>query len=106
MDITEVRVKILNQRDDKLQAYCSITINDEFVIRDIKIIKGSSGYFVAMPSRKIASGVMAPALASPRTPSVPKISLFPLNWSSPRIMSPKLLCPVQRLEHKGKQVFN
>jgi len=53
MEITEVRVRLLKQRQDKLQAYCSVTLDDAFVIRDIKVIKGSDGYFVAMPSRKI-----------------------------------------------------
>ncbi len=55
MDITEVRVKLMEDSDDRLQAFCSITIDDCFVIRDLKIIEGSSGPFVAMPSRKLTS---------------------------------------------------
>ena len=43
----------MNSRDEKLKAFCTITFNDEFVIRDIKIIEGTSGPFVAMPSRKV-----------------------------------------------------
>lgn len=54
MEITEVRVKLTGNRDDKLQAFCSITIDDAFVIRDLKIIKSSKGMFVAMPSRKLS----------------------------------------------------
>ena len=54
MNITEVRVKILSNRQDKLQAFCSVTLDDDFVIRDLKIIEGNSGPFVAMPSRKLA----------------------------------------------------
>ena len=54
MNITEVRVKLMSNRQDKLQAFCSITLDDDFVIRDLKIIEGSSGPFVAMPSRKLA----------------------------------------------------
>lgn len=53
MDITEVRIKLMGRRDDKLQAFCSITINNDFVIRDLKIIEGLRGAFVAMPSRKL-----------------------------------------------------
>jgi stage V sporulation protein G len=53
MEITEVRVKLLQSRNDKLQAFCSVTIDNEFVIRDLKIIEGSKGPFVAMPSRKL-----------------------------------------------------
>ena len=54
MNITEVRIKLMNNRRDKLQAFCSVTIDDDFVIRDLKVIESSSGPFVAMPSRKLA----------------------------------------------------
>lgn len=54
MEITEVRVKLVKNKDDRLKAFCCITLDNEFVIRDIKIIEGTDGYFVAMPSRKIS----------------------------------------------------
>ncbi|MBI1849592.1 MAG: septation protein SpoVG family protein [Planctomycetes bacterium] len=54
MEITEVRIKLIENRRDKLQAFCSITLDDDFVIRDLKIIGGAHGAFVAMPSRKLA----------------------------------------------------
>lgn len=54
MEITEVRIKLINNKDDRLKAFCSITMDNEFVVRDIKIIEGSNGYFVAMPSRKMS----------------------------------------------------
>lgn len=54
MKITEVRVKLVANKDDRLKAFCSITMDNEFVIRDIKIIEGGSGLFVAMPSRKMS----------------------------------------------------
>jgi stage V sporulation protein G len=50
VEITEVRVSLRN--DDKLKAFVSITLNDSFVVRGLKIIRGNSGLFVAMPSRK------------------------------------------------------
>ena len=53
MEITEVRIKLMNDKDEKLQAFCSVTFNDDFVVRDLKIIGGSKGPFVAMPSRKL-----------------------------------------------------
>ena len=53
MEITEVRIKLMEDPDDRLQAFCSITIDDWFVVRDLKIIEGTSGPFVAMPSRKL-----------------------------------------------------
>ena len=54
MKITEVRVKLTENKDDRLKAFCSITMDNEFVVRDIKIIEGTSGHFVAMPSRKMS----------------------------------------------------
>jgi stage V sporulation protein G len=53
MEITEVRVKLVKNHTDRLKAYCSMTLDDEFVVRDIKIIEGPCGHFVAMPSRKM-----------------------------------------------------
>jgi stage V sporulation protein G len=54
IEITEVRVSLRN--DDKLKAFVSITIDKSFVIRGLKVIKGNSGVFVAMPSRKRPDG--------------------------------------------------
>lgn len=54
MEITEVRVKLINNKDDRLKAFCSMTMDNEFVVRDIKIIEGTNGFFVAMPSRKMS----------------------------------------------------
>ena len=55
MKITEVRIKLMEDSDDRLQAFCSITFDNCFVVRDLKIIEGSNGPFVAMPSRKLTS---------------------------------------------------
>ncbi len=55
MEITEVRIKLMEDSDDRLRAFCSITFDDSFVVRDLKIIDGTSGPFVAMPSRKLTS---------------------------------------------------
>lgn len=53
MEISEIRVKLNPRPSDKLLAYCSATIDSAFVIRDLKIIEGTHGPFVAMPSRKL-----------------------------------------------------
>ncbi len=53
MRISEARVKLVDNRTEKLQAFCTITLDDDYVIRDIKIIEGTRGPFVAMPSRKL-----------------------------------------------------
>jgi len=54
MEISEVRVKLVDNKDDRLKAFCSMTMDNAFVVRDIKIIEGGGGYFVAMPSRKMS----------------------------------------------------
>ena len=54
MEVTEV--KVFPVSEDKLKAYVTITLDDAFVVRDLKIIQGKSGYFVAMPSKKRKDG--------------------------------------------------
>lgn len=53
MNITEIRVRLLPRQKDKLRGFASITLDQSLVVRDIKIIEGGSGLFVAMPSRKL-----------------------------------------------------
>ena len=55
MEATEVHIKLMDCSSDRLQAFCSITFDDCFVVRDLKIIDGMSRPFVAMPSRKLTS---------------------------------------------------
>lgn len=56
MKISDVRVRLLKKDDAKLKAVASIIIEDCFVIHDIKIIAGTDGDFIAMPSRKTPEG--------------------------------------------------
>lgn len=53
MKISEIRIKLLLSTRDKLRGFASITIDDCLVVRDVKIIEGGRGLFVAMPSRKL-----------------------------------------------------
>ena len=55
MEITEVRIKLMEEAGERLQAFCSITFDNSFVVRDLKIIDGANGPFVAMPSRKLTA---------------------------------------------------
>ena len=55
MEITEVRIKLMEEPGERLKAFCSITFDDSFVVRDLKIIEGANGPFVAMPSRKLTA---------------------------------------------------
>ena len=55
MQITDIRIRSV-EKEGKVKAVVSITIDDEFVVHDIKIIEGEKGMFIAMPSRKAADG--------------------------------------------------
>ena len=55
MQITDVRIRKV-EKEGKMKAVVSITIDEEFVLHDIKVIEGDKGLFIAMPSRKAADG--------------------------------------------------
>ncbi|MBZ4688230.1 MAG: stage sporulation protein [Clostridia bacterium] len=55
VNITDVRIRKINQ-EGKMRAIVSVTLDDSFVIHDVKVIEGQNGLFVAMPSRKTPSG--------------------------------------------------
>ena len=55
MQITDVRVRKVT-KEGKMRAVVSITIDDVFVVHDIKVIEGEKGLFIAMPSRKASDG--------------------------------------------------
>ena len=55
MQITDVRIRRV-EKEGKMKAVVSITIDEEFVVHDIKVIEGEKGLFIAMPSRKAADG--------------------------------------------------
>ena len=55
MQVTDVRVRKI-EKEGKMRAIVSITLDNEFVIHDIKVIEGVKGLFIAMPSRKAADG--------------------------------------------------
>jgi len=56
LQVTEVRVRPFSKEDEKLKAFATITLNDCFIVSDLKVIKGKKGLFVAMPSRKMKDG--------------------------------------------------
>lgn len=55
MKITDVRVRKV-EKESKMKAVVSITLDNEFVVHDIKVIEGDKGLFIAMPSRKSSDG--------------------------------------------------
>ena len=56
MKFTDVRIRKVEKEDNKLRAIASVTIEECFVIHDIKVIEGNEGLFIAMPSRKTKEG--------------------------------------------------
>ena len=56
MQFSDVRIRLISNPESKLKAVASITIDDCFVVHDIKVLEGSQGYFVSMPSRKTPDG--------------------------------------------------
>jgi len=55
MEITEIRIFPKEGQDKKLKAYATVTFDNVFVVRNIKVIQGANGIFIAMPSRKMKS---------------------------------------------------
>ena len=53
MEITEVKIFLKDSPDKKLKAYATVTFDNAFVVRNIKVIDGTSGLFIAMPSRRV-----------------------------------------------------
>jgi len=56
MDITEVQVFPVSKEEERLKAFATITFDDCFIVRDLKVINGNEGLFVAMPSKKRKDG--------------------------------------------------
>ncbi|MBI5043570.1 MAG: septation regulator SpoVG [Nitrospirae bacterium] len=81
MQVTEVRVFPVNE--DKLKAYVTITFDDSFVVRDLKVIKGNNGMFVAMPSKKRKDGTF-------------KDTAHPLNNETRQMIETKVLAEYEK----------
>lgn len=82
MDVTEVRVFLVSN-EERLKAYATITIDNVFLIRDLRIINGNAGMFVAMPSRKMKDGSF-------------KDIAHPLNSETRELIEKKVLAEYER----------
>jgi len=56
LNITDIRIRLVTKDDSKLKAVASFTIDNAFVVHDVKIIEGNNGNFIAMPSKQAPSG--------------------------------------------------
>lgn len=54
MQLTDIRIKLCDDQSNRLKAFCALTFDNTFVIRDVKLIDGNDGLFLAMPSRKLS----------------------------------------------------
>jgi stage V sporulation protein G len=82
MDVTEVRIFLVNN-EERLKAYATITIDNVFLIRDLRVINGNAGLFVAMPSRKVKDGTF-------------KDIAHPLNSETRQLIETKVLAAYER----------
>lgn len=88
MEITEVRITL--RFEEKLKAFASITFDNAFVVRGLKVISGSHGYFVSMPSRKKRDGTFQD-LAHPISNELRKrieervLDAFELEWQDQEV---------------------
>ena len=88
MEITEVRVFPVNE--EKLKAYVTITLDHCFVVRDLKVINGNSGLFIAMPAKRRKDGTF-------------KDIAHPLNSETRERMEKAILAEYQREVKKGSE---
>jgi len=56
LNITDIRIRLVTKDDSKLKAVASFTIDNAFVVHDVKIIEGANGNFITMPSKQAPSG--------------------------------------------------
>ncbi len=56
MEITNVRVRVVEKENSKMRGFASVTIDDQFVVHDIRILEGDNGLFLAMPSKQVSPG--------------------------------------------------
>src|SRR3954467_3165193 len=91
MDITDVRV--FPVEEDKLKAYVTITLDNCFVVRDLKVIHGTSGLFIAMPAKRRKDGTY-------------KDIAHPLNADARDLMEKAILMEYERQRHKPASARN
>ena len=89
MDVTEVRV--FPVEEERLKAYATITLDHCFLVRDLKIIQGNKGLFVAMPSKKRKDGTY-------------QDTAHPLNRDTRRMIEDAVLGEYDRVRTEGQQV--
>ncbi len=90
MNISDIRIRLLQKDDSKLKAVASMTIDECFVVHDIKILEGNQGFFVRMPSRQTGDGEY-------------KDIAHPLNTATREEISSKILAKFEEEMNKPQE---
>ena len=88
MNITEVRIRLVKKEEGKLKAVASVTIDDCFVVHDVKIIEGADGCFIAMPSKRTPDGEY-------------KDIVHPLNTETREMMAEAILAAYEKARREA-----
>ncbi len=88
MNITEVRIRLVKKEEGKLKAVASVTIDDCFVVHDVKIIEGADGCFIAMPSKRTPDGEY-------------KDIVHPLNTETREMMAEAILAEYEKVRREA-----
>ncbi len=88
MNITEVRIRLVKKEEGKLKAVASVTIDDCFVVHDVKIIEGADGCFIAMPSKRTPDGEY-------------KDIVHPLNTETREMMAEAILAEYEKARREA-----
>lgn len=91
MRITEIKVLPVDG-DEKLKAYVTIKLDDCFVVRDMKIIKGTNGYFVAMPAKKMKDGTY-------------RDLVHPLDKPTRQMLEEQVMNEYKKMQSHGNKAF-
>ena len=91
MEITDVRVRKV-AKEGKMKAIVSITLDDEFVVHDIKVIEGEKGLFIAMPSKKASDGEYRDIAHPINSNTRDRIQKIILESYEKALLEPELAC--------------
>lgn len=91
MEITNVRVRVVEKENSKMRGFASVTIDNQFAVHDIRILEGDNGLFLAMPSKQTAPGEY-------------RDIAHPINAEARKIFSDAILAEYEReLQNQGTE---
>lgn len=88
MEITNVKVRVIDNANPKMKAFCSVTFDDELVVHDIRILEGNNGLMIAFPNKQI-------------TPGEFKDTVHPINQATRDKFTKAVLAEYERVLNEG-----